>query len=473
MPEATFTLTRRYLVGSIKAAMSAVPTRSPKAILKNLRLHCNGAVTVSGFDSEAAVVTEDSSGEREGEAGILVSPKLLLDTLKLSKSLDVTVRVAHNEWVEVDGTRLPADKAIEEYPPPAWLTEADTSFAVNGHTLATALRSVIHSLDETATRYALHGVCFRFLKSEGKLELAATDSKRLAIAPVGLTGGGFGEKRDSLLIPMATAKRLISQADVDCDVLVAANDRMVEFQIVSSDYRMAFQTIQMEGRFPRYWDGVVPTTGNAIAVNRAELTAACLRVKPLWGKDDSARCRFTVGDKAVGYHSMSDSGRAEGEFKCQNTMAATVTTWLDAVYLLEWLQSIPKDIDTVSWQFTDGDSPMLFSANTVESTLQYVLMPIESPKPPAPAKAPTPFQVHQMYKKGRRDYPADILLFKMGDFYEAFYDDAEALGPMLGLSITSRLKGDEKLPMVGFPAHTLKAYLGKIVASGRTHHVID
>lgn len=58
--------------------------------------------------------------------------------------------------------------------------------------------------------------------------------------------------------------------------------------------------------------------------------------------------------------------------------------------------------------------------------------------------------------------PGAIRLFRMGDFYEAFFDDAELIGRVLGLAITRR-NGDA---MAGFPYHQLDAYLRKLIAAG-------
>ncbi len=55
-----------------------------------------------------------------------------------------------------------------------------------------------------------------------------------------------------------------------------------------------------------------------------------------------------------------------------------------------------------------------------------------------------------------------ILLFRMGDFYEAFYDDAILLSKELNLTLTKR----QEIPMSGVPAHTSEIYIDKLVAKG-------
>ena len=64
-----------------------------------------------------------------------------------------------------------------------------------------------------------------------------------------------------------------------------------------------------------------------------------------------------------------------------------------------------------------------------------------------------------------------LLLFRMGDFYELFFEDAKTAARVLGLSLTSRDKGDPSkgkvpIPMAGFPHHQLDGYLAKIIAAG-------
>lgn len=59
-----------------------------------------------------------------------------------------------------------------------------------------------------------------------------------------------------------------------------------------------------------------------------------------------------------------------------------------------------------------------------------------------------------------------VLLFRMGDFYETFYDDAVLCANVLGIALTSRSKGENPIPLAGIPYHALDAYLAKLVAAG-------
>ena len=71
-------------------------------------------------------------------------------------------------------------------------------------------------------------------------------------------------------------------------------------------------------------------------------------------------------------------------------------------------------------------------------------------------------------------YPDAILFFRMGDFYEMFFEDAETASRLLGITLTSRgTHNGEKIPMCGVPYHSARSYLGKLVEQGRKVAICD
>ena len=72
----------------------------------------------------------------------------------------------------------------------------------------------------------------------------------------------------------------------------------------------------------------------------------------------------------------------------------------------------------------------------------------------------------QQYHDAKQAVGDALLLFRMGDFYELFHEDAKIAARVLGLSLTSRDKGENPIPMAGFPHHQLDQYLAKIIRSG-------
>lgn len=67
----------------------------------------------------------------------------------------------------------------------------------------------------------------------------------------------------------------------------------------------------------------------------------------------------------------------------------------------------------------------------------------------------------------KEKYPDAILFFRMGDFYETFYEDAKTCSRVLGLTLTSRGKsGDTPIPLAGLPYHAIDGYLKKMIQAG-------
>ena len=73
----------------------------------------------------------------------------------------------------------------------------------------------------------------------------------------------------------------------------------------------------------------------------------------------------------------------------------------------------------------------------------------------------------RQYYKIKERHPKAILLFRMGDFYESFDDDAKTVSRLLGITLTERNNGDaDDVPMAGFPHHALDSHLPKLIRSG-------
>ena len=72
----------------------------------------------------------------------------------------------------------------------------------------------------------------------------------------------------------------------------------------------------------------------------------------------------------------------------------------------------------------------------------------------------------KQYEEAKRACPGALLLFRMGDFYEMFHEDAKTAARVLNLALTSRDKGENGTPMAGFPHHQLESYLAKLIAAG-------
>ena len=77
-----------------------------------------------------------------------------------------------------------------------------------------------------------------------------------------------------------------------------------------------------------------------------------------------------------------------------------------------------------------------------------------------------PSALAKAYVEMKSKHPDSLLLFRMGDFYEAFGEDAKAVSDVLGITLTRRNAKDCTEQMAGFPHHALDTYLPKLVRAG-------
>jgi len=73
----------------------------------------------------------------------------------------------------------------------------------------------------------------------------------------------------------------------------------------------------------------------------------------------------------------------------------------------------------------------------------------------------------RQYRAAKQAHPDKMLFFRMGDFYEMFYEDAKEAARILGIALTSRNKGPDAIPMAGVPVKSAKQYLKRLLEAGK------
>jgi DNA mismatch repair protein MutS len=80
----------------------------------------------------------------------------------------------------------------------------------------------------------------------------------------------------------------------------------------------------------------------------------------------------------------------------------------------------------------------------------------------------------RQYREAKDKHPDGILLFRLGDFYEIFFDDAKIAAPIMGVQLTSRPLGKTgRAPMCGVPHHAWQSYVGKLLRAGHKVVICD
>src|SRR3546814_10147936 len=93
--------------------------------------------------------------------------------------------------------------------------------------------------------------------------------------------------------------------------------------------------------------------------------------------------------------------------------------------------------------------------------------------PPPPAPNPMSHEQHtplmRQFFAAKADHPDVLLFFRMGDFYELFYDDARRAAKLLDITLTQRgASAGKPIPMAGVPYHAAEGYLARLVALGES-----
>src|SRR5260370_224929 len=80
----------------------------------------------------------------------------------------------------------------------------------------------------------------------------------------------------------------------------------------------------------------------------------------------------------------------------------------------------------------------------------------------------------RQYWEAKEQHPDGILMFRLGDFYEVFFEDAEVAAPVMGVTLTSRPLGKSgRAPMCGVPHHAWQSYVGKLLRAGHKVVICD
>ncbi len=115
---------------------------------------------------------------------------------------------------------------------------------------------------------------------------------------------------------------------------------------------------------------------------------------------------------------------------------------------------------------SDNASPAPASAGAVMPTAPAEAGAMTPPAPAADAGAVTPMMAQFLEIKAA--HPDCLLFYRMGDFYELFFDDAAAAAEILDIALTKRGKHlGADIPMCGVPVHSHEAYLSKLIRTGR------
>jgi DNA polymerase III subunit beta len=364
------TVNREQLLAAFQTAAIVVPSRSPKAILKNVRIDATSELAIiTATDMEVGIRIEVPGVETDA-AGSLIAPVNLFGSI-LRESSDPVLRIeATSQGTTVRGDRsefkMPYQNP-EEFPAVTTFNEG-AYHQVPGGLFRELVRRTTFATDTENSRYALGGVLMEM--DEAKIVAVATDGRRLAkMEGSAQSVGGHSTAQAMTIIPtraMQLIERALSDADVEIQIAARPNDILVRGPHTTIYSRL------VEGRFPR-WRDVLPsrTESARIEIPVGPLHAA-LRQAAIFTDSESRGIDFKFGDGSLVLQaSAADAGHSRVELPIPYT-GTPIQLSMDNRYVGDFLRVLDPQ-KTVTVDIQDSESAALF---TTDDGYSYVVMPM-------------------------------------------------------------------------------------------------
>ena len=361
---------REQLLFAFQTAALVVPARTPKSILKNVKLEVTESVAVlMATDMEVGIRIEVPGVETE-VPGNMLAPVGQLGSI-LRESTDERLRIAADpQAITIQGERsefqLPAQNA-DEYPNVAGFEES-AYHEIPARLFRELIRRTLFATEVESSRYALGGVLLELEPT--RVTAVATDGRRLAKMEGSAQLVGEKAAEESMTIVPSRAMQLMERAitDLDADVHVATR---VNDVLVRSPRTMIYSRL-VEGRFPK-WRDVLPNRQNSVRIDIAvgPLYSA-LRQASIVASEDSRGIDFQFGGGSLVLKgATAQIGQSRVEFPIPYT-GPNVNLTLDHRFVSDFLRVLEPE-KSVSLDILDSESAALF---TTDDGYGYVVMPL-------------------------------------------------------------------------------------------------
>ncbi len=364
------TCDREQLLPAFQAAATVAPSRSPKAILQNVKLEVtdSGGILMA-TDMEVGIRLQ-VPGLDVAQGGSVVLPVGRFGSI-LRESSDDKLRIETTER----GTTVKGDRSEfklnaenpDEFPSVAGFQE-ERYHELPARLLKELIRRTIFATDTESSRYALGGVLLEF--HEDKIIAVGTDGRRLAKMEGAAKSVGKHLSGDTTTIvptrSMQLIERILTDGDAEVQICARANDILVRTP------RATIYSRLVEGRFPR-WRDVLPQRVDAAKVDfNVGPFFSALRQAAIVTSDESRGIDFTFGDGTLVFAaSTAEVGQARVELPVPYDGAQTVVT-LDNRFVADFCKVLDPE-KQFTFEFGDGDGPTLLST---PDGYGYVVMPL-------------------------------------------------------------------------------------------------
>lgn len=360
---------RQSLATALQAVSGVVPTRTPKEILKNVKLHlANGRATLLATDSEVGIRCEIAGVETDSVGDVLLPTQRINAILREVHEEVILLEVTEEAlWVKTGRSefRLSIEDPAEF--PDVAVFDDENYFVIAGRQLRQAIQRTLFATDVESTRYALGGILVEVAKDT--MSLAATDSRRLAVAHAACSSTGEAATTQRPVVPskaMQLIERSIQDDEQEVHLAFHANDVLVRSGTATIYARL------VEGRFPKYQDVIPRDFKTSIELVAGPFLSA-VRQSMIVTNEESRGVDFTFADGNLTLNSVgADVGTSRVELPISYEGDA-ITITFDPKFVADFLKVLDSSA-ALTLNLIDSASAAVFKA---DGDYTYVVMPLE------------------------------------------------------------------------------------------------
>lgn len=360
---------RSLLHNAFSIVNVVVPQRSPKEILRNVKLTLtDGKATLLGTDEEVGIRYELPEVMTESVGEVLLPTQRVMAILR--EVQDDVIQIEATEealWLRTSQSefRLSVEDPAQ-FPNVAKFEDQDY-YVISGRGLKQGIQRTLFATDTESTRYALGGILMEL--GHDQLTLAATDGRRLAVMRTSCSAqGSVREEAGQPVIPakaMSLIERTIQDADQEVHLAIHANHVLVQSGLSTIYARL------VEGRFPRYQDVIPKEFAMSVEFVAGPFLSA-VRQAMIVTNEESRGVDFAFHDGTLTLTSMGqDVGSSRIEMPISYEGEQIVVTF-DPRFVQDFLKVLDP-ASPVVLKLIDANSAAAFVA---DENYTYVVMPL-------------------------------------------------------------------------------------------------
>jgi len=364
-----FTCNKEILLKEISIAQEIIASKNAISILSNIYLEADKGVLIIkatdmkvNFQTEVPVnVIEPGSTTVYGDKFFGIISSFPHSEIEFSQKENTAVIKPTTIKKPEYKLKIIASDKYPEFP-----ISASPFFEMPIKDLKEMVQQSVFAISDDETRYFMNGVFFE--KTEGKINMVATDGRRLAF--VGKPAGNNINDFTGVIIPPKILNTIVKRSGDEGIVSISVNDRSIFINFAS--YK--FSSVLIEGSFPNYRKVIPENQEFSLTVKREEMLNALRRVSLMVEKKSHRIFLGVSSGKMAVYSEESEMGAVEDEIPCQFN-GEDVTIALNYRYMEEPFRIM-----------TDDEIKIRFSGATKAITIEpvpgkdyfHIVMPMQS-----------------------------------------------------------------------------------------------